>query len=270
VRTLLSVWNRVHDAIHGTANSPLLHNEIREVELDSQGNLWINNTNPQNQSAALFKFNGATWQMFAVPAGTPRPIVDKLHAEIGAVIAMPEVYDEFVKAGRLPAKQRSVEDMSAYIKSELVRWTMGSGSNSATSPLPNPKLPRCCWTKVIALSITFRGSAGAAAAATLSASAKLAAVGLGNFELGTADALQLDLEGRFDAIAVTGSMPALEDRFVRMLRPEGRLFVVVGRLPVMEARLITLLPTGSTISQSLFETVLSPLINAERPEPFVL
>jgi protein-L-isoaspartate(D-aspartate) O-methyltransferase len=103
-----------------------------------------------------------------------------------------------------------------------------------------------------------------------SASAKLAAVGLGNFELGTADALQLDLEGRFDAIAVTGSMPALEDRFVRMLRPEGRLFVVVGRLPVMEARLITLLPTGGTISQSLFETVLSPLINAERPEPFVL
>jgi len=103
-----------------------------------------------------------------------------------------------------------------------------------------------------------------------SARAKLAAVSLGNFELGTADALQLDLEGRFDAIAVTGSMPALEERFVRMLRPEGRLFVVVGRLPVMEARLITLLPTGGTTSQSLFETVLSPLINAERPEPFVL
>jgi len=103
-----------------------------------------------------------------------------------------------------------------------------------------------------------------------SARAKLAAERLGNVELGTADALQLDLRGRFDAIAVTGSMPTLEDRFVRMLRPEGRLFVVVGRPPVMEARLITLLPTGGTTSQSLFETVLSPLINAERPEPFVL
>src|SRR6476661_8933375 len=34
-----------------------------------------------------------------------------------------------------------------------------------------------------------------------SARAKLAAVGLGNVELGTADALQLDLRGRFDAIA---------------------------------------------------------------------
>ncbi len=103
-----------------------------------------------------------------------------------------------------------------------------------------------------------------------SARANLAAVGLGNFELETADALQLDLPARFDAVAVTGSMPVLDDRFVRMLKPNGRLFVVVGRAPVMEARLITLLPTGGTTSQSLFETVLSPLINAERPEPFVL
>ncbi|HUO68701.1 MAG TPA: protein-L-isoaspartate O-methyltransferase [Gammaproteobacteria bacterium] len=103
-----------------------------------------------------------------------------------------------------------------------------------------------------------------------SARANLAAVGLGNVELETADALQLELPGRFDAIAVTGSMPVLDDRFVRMLRPQGRLFVVVGRAPAMEARLITLLPTGATTSQSLFETVLLPLINAERPEPFVL
>jgi protein-L-isoaspartate(D-aspartate) O-methyltransferase len=99
---------------------------------------------------------------------------------------------------------------------------------------------------------------------------KLTDEGRDNVDLQTADALQLDLPGRFDAIAVTGSMPTLDDRFVRMLKPGGRLFVVIGRAPVMEARLITLLPTGGTTAQSLFETVLSPLINAERPEPFVL
>ena len=65
-------------------------------------------------------------------------------------------------------------------------------------------------------------------------------------------------------------MPELDDYFVRMLRPMGRLFVVVGREPVMEARLITLNANGDTTTESLFETVLIPLINAERPEPFVL
>jgi protein-L-isoaspartate(D-aspartate) O-methyltransferase len=103
-----------------------------------------------------------------------------------------------------------------------------------------------------------------------SARAKLAAEGRGNVELWTADALQLELPGRFDAVAVTASLPVLDDTFVRMLKPRGRLFVVVGRAPVMEARLITLQPSGDTTSQSLFETVLTPLINAERPEPFVL
>jgi protein-L-isoaspartate(D-aspartate) O-methyltransferase len=102
------------------------------------------------------------------------------------------------------------------------------------------------------------------------ARAKIAAENLHNVELKTADGLSLELGGRFDAIAVTGSLPVLDDYFVRMLRPLGRLFVVVGRAPVMEARLITLSANGESTSESLFETVLTPLVNAERPEPFVL
>jgi protein-L-isoaspartate(D-aspartate) O-methyltransferase len=99
---------------------------------------------------------------------------------------------------------------------------------------------------------------------------KLAAENMRNVELRTADVLSLELAGRFDAIAITASVPELDDYFVRMLRPRGRLFVVVGRAPAMEARLITLNANGDSTSESLFETVLTPLINAERPEPFVL
>jgi protein-L-isoaspartate(D-aspartate) O-methyltransferase len=102
------------------------------------------------------------------------------------------------------------------------------------------------------------------------AAPKLAACGIRNVELKAADALSLSYPGRFDAIAVTGSVPTLDDHFVSMLRPQGRLFIVVGREPAMEARLITLQPSGTTTTESLFETVLTPLINAERPEPFVL
>lgn len=86
----------------------------------------------------------------------------------------------------------------------------------------------------------------------------------------TADAMELSYSGEFDAIAVTGSVPELDEHFIRMLRPGGRLFIVVGRLPVMEARLITMHANQRWSEESLFETVLTPLINAERPEPFVL
>ena len=102
------------------------------------------------------------------------------------------------------------------------------------------------------------------------AAPKLAACGIRNVQLQTADALSLTHRGLFDAIAVTASVPTLDDHFVSMLRPQGRLFIVVGREPAMEARLITLRPDGTTTTEGLFETVLAPLINAERPEPFVL
>lgn len=102
------------------------------------------------------------------------------------------------------------------------------------------------------------------------AEARLADHDIRNVELAVADALALGYAARFDAIAVTASLPTLGEHFVRMLRPQGRLFVVVGEAPAMEARLVTLQPNGVTTSESLFETVLTPMINAVRSEPFVL
>jgi protein-L-isoaspartate(D-aspartate) O-methyltransferase len=105
---------------------------------------------------------------------------------------------------------------------------------------------------------------------TAGAGERLAAHGVGNVNLDTADALTLEYENRFDAIAVTGSVPQLTEHFVHMLRPQGRLFIVVGRAPIMEARLIRMHSDGGWTQESLFETLLDPLINAEQPEPFVL
>jgi len=99
---------------------------------------------------------------------------------------------------------------------------------------------------------------------------RLAEQQIANVSLEVADALELKYAARFDVVAVTASVPELTEHFIKMLRPQGRLFVVVGRTPVMEARLITMQPSGSATTEELFETVLTPLINAERPEPFVL
>ncbi len=91
-----------------------------------------------------------------------------------------------------------------------------------------------------------------------------------NVEFRTQDALTMGHQEQFDAIAVTGSVPELDDHFIRMLRPGGRLFIIVGREPVMEARVVTMHERGEFAQESLFESVITPLVNAERPEPFVL
>jgi protein-L-isoaspartate(D-aspartate) O-methyltransferase len=97
----------------------------------------------------------------------------------------------------------------------------------------------------------------------------LRAAGIDRVELETADALQLTDSNRYDAIAVTGSLPMEDPRFERALRVGGRLFVIVGEAPVMEASLVRRVSEREWVRESLFETVVEPLVNAAAPPRFV-
>lgn len=99
---------------------------------------------------------------------------------------------------------------------------------------------------------------------------KLAAQRIRNVTLRTADAATFDNSEKYDVVAVTASVPMLTDQLVQFLRPHGRMFVVVGRAPIMEARLITMQTDGSQRVESLFETVLAPMLNWDIPEVFEL
>jgi protein-L-isoaspartate(D-aspartate) O-methyltransferase len=101
-----------------------------------------------------------------------------------------------------------------------------------------------------------------------SARANLAALGVRGAEVIDANALHFESASRFDAIAITASLPLYQPRFERMLNVGGRLFVVVGEAPVMEARLISRTAEDSWSTQSLFETVIDPLVDAARPQEF--
>jgi protein-L-isoaspartate(D-aspartate) O-methyltransferase len=99
---------------------------------------------------------------------------------------------------------------------------------------------------------------------------RLDQVGVRNVVLKDEDATQARFDSRFDVIAITASLPELSERFIQLLNPEGRLFVVVGRPPVMQAVLVRKHADGSCTEKSLFETMLTPMINADVREPFVL
>lgn len=97
---------------------------------------------------------------------------------------------------------------------------------------------------------------------------KLAKAGIDNVELMQMDATQELPDGQFDAIAVTGSIQSFDPRFVESLSPEGRLFVVVGDSPAMEAKLIDRTDEHDWQSLSLFETDLAPLVHGALPRQF--
>jgi protein-L-isoaspartate(D-aspartate) O-methyltransferase len=102
-----------------------------------------------------------------------------------------------------------------------------------------------------------------------SARANLLRTGVHNVTVEALDAMTLDVEGAYDAIALTGSLPVYDRRFERALAVGGRLFVVTGLGPVMEAQLVTRTGPAEFLRETLFETVMDPLVHAPEPPKFV-
>lgn len=103
---------------------------------------------------------------------------------------------------------------------------------------------------------------------TDAARARLDDLGVDNVTLEAWDANKLETKKSFDVIAITASLPAYNDLYERALKPEGRLFAVVGTAPIMQARVVTRAGENEFGSETLFETSIPPLVNAPLPTPF--
>ncbi len=97
---------------------------------------------------------------------------------------------------------------------------------------------------------------------------RLRTQGIRNVRVEAADAFAWDTDRRFDAICVSAAVDAIPSRFTGWLRPGGRLFVVRGRAPAMEAVLAR--RDGDGVNdlrvESLFETEL-PYLAGAAPAP---
>jgi len=99
------------------------------------------------------------------------------------------------------------------------------------------------------------------------ARARLRALAVANVECLQADALAGFKPAQpFDAIAVTGAVAELPSLFGDWLKPAGRMFVIRGAEPAMQALLLQRAADGGWIEERLFETDVPYLAGAE-PKP---
>jgi protein-L-isoaspartate(D-aspartate) O-methyltransferase len=74
----------------------------------------------------------------------------------------------------------------------------------------------------------------------------------------------------YDVIVVSASLPVVPRELLDQLKPGGRLAAIVGDPPAMQAQIVTRLADATVETVSVFETDVTPLRNAVRPEGFVL
>ena len=101
------------------------------------------------------------------------------------------------------------------------------------------------------------------------ATVKLKDKNINNVELFVGDAMRgWQPEQAHDVVVVTGSVASVPEQFLGWVNPGGRLFVVTGDSPAMEACLMKRLDVTDWSGESLFETDLPRLVNADQPAEF--
>jgi protein-L-isoaspartate(D-aspartate) O-methyltransferase len=103
------------------------------------------------------------------------------------------------------------------------------------------------------------------------ARARLAASHIENVRIETGDALgDAQTSETFDVVVLGGGAWTLPERLRASVRPHGRLFAIVGDSPAMQAVLATREGADRWSQESLFETDVPYLHNAQPPRRFTL
>ena len=67
-------------------------------------------------------FDTTAWQMLVAPGNTPLPILEKLNAEVNAIVHTEEITKQFITLGLVPIGKGSLDELKVFVKSETVRW----------------------------------------------------------------------------------------------------------------------------------------------------
>jgi len=67
-------------------------------------------------------FEAVSWHMIVAPAGTPKPVVDRLHAEFKAIVASPQFREQTLKMGLNAIDSPPPDALKRYLDEEILRW----------------------------------------------------------------------------------------------------------------------------------------------------
>lgn len=68
-------------------------------------------------------FEAVSWHVLLAPAATPKPVVDRLHAEMKRISGSETFKKRATDIGLLPLETQSVDEVRNYIRSERTKWS---------------------------------------------------------------------------------------------------------------------------------------------------
>jgi len=97
--------------------------KLRALGVTSATRVPTANEIPTLAESGVPGYEAVAWLMIATRAGLPPDILAKLHGELKAILAQPEVRDQIARLGMIPVDSASPEELHRYVGSETARWS---------------------------------------------------------------------------------------------------------------------------------------------------
>ena len=94
---------------------------LRGLALSGERRLQALPNIPTFTESGLANFDVGFWQGILAPAGTPRPVVDKLAGEFARILAMPDIKEKMAGMGVEPYVA-TPEDFAARMRADNVKY----------------------------------------------------------------------------------------------------------------------------------------------------
>jgi tripartite-type tricarboxylate transporter receptor subunit TctC len=105
-----------------TAKPPVDGNQVRALAVSGGKRSAAMPNLPTVAEAGVPGYEAVQWYGLLAPAGTPEPIIARLHAEVVKILQLPETKDKMATDGAEPVGSTAAE-FSALIKRDMEKWS---------------------------------------------------------------------------------------------------------------------------------------------------
>src|SRR5881398_223861 len=108
------------DAVPAMAPN-IAENQVRALATTGRTRSTVLANVPTASEAGVLGYEATIWLGLMAPAGTPKPIVDKLNAAVNAIVKRPDIVKLWTQQGALPMSM-TPEEFDKFLRGDIVKW----------------------------------------------------------------------------------------------------------------------------------------------------
>ena len=106
----------------GTVVAQIAAGKVRALGVTSTTRVPVAPDIPPIAEAGVPGFDAVGFTILCVPSATPNAVVDRLHAELKTVAAMPDIHAMSIRLGTIPVESPPPAELQKFLATEIERW----------------------------------------------------------------------------------------------------------------------------------------------------